>query len=153
MTVEAAAAPPPMSLVITPTRTARTVDASLAAVTVIDRAQIERQQPRSLQELLTGMPGVSLSNSGGVGQLTTLSLRGTEPDHLLVLVDGVKVGSATTGMTAFQDLPVEQIERIEIVRGPRSSLYGSEAIVGVVQIFTRKGSGPIKSSVALGAGS
>ena len=151
--VEAAAAPPPMSLVITPTRTARTVDASLAAVTVIDRAQIERQQPRSLQELLTGMPGVSLSNSGGVGQLTTLSLRGTEPDHLLVLVDGVKVGSATTGMTAFQDLPVEQIERIEIVRGPRSSLYGSEAIGGVVQIFTRKGRGPIKPTVALGAGS
>lgn len=153
LAVEAAAAASPMSLLITPTRTAQTADASLAAVTVIDRAQIERLQPRSLQDLLTGVPGVSFSNSGGIGQVTTLSLRGTEPDHVLVLVDGVKVGSATTGMTAFQDLPVEQIERIEIVRGPRSSLYGSEAIGGVVQIFTRKGSGPARPSVALGVGS
>lgn len=148
-----ASASSPMILLITPTRTAQTADASLAAVTVIERKQIEQQQARSLQELLTGLPGISLSNSGGIGQITSLFLRGTESDHVLVLIDGVKMGSTTSGTTAFQDFPLEQIERIEIVRGPRSSLYGSEAIGGVIQIFTRKGKGPTKPTVAIGAGS
>ncbi|OQW93348.1 MAG: hypothetical protein BWK79_11645, partial [Beggiatoa sp. IS2] len=80
----------------------------------------------------------SVSN-GSLGKVTSVFLRGTEADHVLVLVDGVKIGSPTLGVVSFQDLPVNQIERIEIVRGPRSSLYGSEAIGGVIQIFTRKG--------------
>ena len=128
-------------LVVTATRTAQTAEQSLAAVTVIDRAEIERKQAASLPELLRSVPGVSLANNGGPGKSTSLFLRGTESDHLLVLIDGIKVGSATSGSAAFQDLPVELIERIEIVRGPRSSLYGSEAIGGVIQIFTRKGTG------------
>ena len=126
-------------VIVTATRTAVTVDDSLAPVNVITRADIERLQARSLIDLMRGLPGVSVANNGGPGKATSLFLRGTESDHVLVLIDGIKIGSATAGNVAFQDLPVEQIERIEIVRGPRSSLYGSEAIGGVIQIFTRRG--------------
>ncbi len=140
-------------VVVTATRTARTVDDSLASVTVIERADIERLQARSVPDLLRGAQGIQVSNSGGAGKVTELSLRGTAADHVLVLIDGVKIGSATTGTTAWQDLPIDQIERIEVVRGPRSSLYGSEAIGGVIQIFTRKGGGALKPSLSLGGGS
>ena len=126
--------------VVTATRTPQLRSETLAPTTVITRADIERLQARSVQELLQRSPGVSISNQGGDGKLTSLFLRGTESDQILVLVDGVRYGSATAGLAAFQDLPVAQIERIEIVRGPRSALYGSEAIGGVIQIFTRDGS-------------
>ncbi len=125
--------------VVTATRSERPVRASLAATTVIDREEIERSQAQSVPDLLRKVPGVTLSNTGGPGKNTTVFMRGSESDHVLVLIDGVKVGSVSNGLTAFQDLPVELIERIEVVRGPRSSLYGSEAIGGVIQIFTRKG--------------
>lgn len=127
--------------IVTATRTAQTVEQSLAAVTVLDRERIERSQAASLPELLKQVPGVSLTNSGGPGKNTSLFMRGSESDHVLVIVDGVKIGSVTGGGAALQDLPLELIERIEVVRGPRSSLYGSEAIGGVIQIFTRKGQG------------
>lgn len=126
-------------VVVTATRTATTVNASLAAVEVIDRAQIDASSARSLPELLRGRAGISIVNQGGLGKLSTLFLRGTESDHTLFLIDGVRVGSPTSGLTSLQDLPLAQIERIEIVRGPRSSLYGADAIGGVVQIFTRRG--------------
>lgn len=112
---------------------------TLAAVTVIDREEIERKQFTSLQELLRTVPGVTYSNTGGLGKVTSVSIRGTGNRHALVLVDGQKVGSATLGETAFEHFPIDQIERVEVLRGPRSSLYGSEAISGVIQIFTRKG--------------
>ena len=140
-------------VVVTATRTAQTQDQTLAAVTVIDRAEIERLQPSSLPDLLRGTPGMSLSNTGGPGKSTSMFLRGTESDHVLVLVDGIKLGSATSGGAAIQDIPVEQIERIEIVRGPFSSLYGSEAIGGVIQIFTRQPEGSFVPSLSLGVGS
>lgn len=138
---------------VTATRTAQTVDDALASVTVISREQIEQLQSQSLQDLLRGVAGLDVANSGGMGKETSVFMRGTESGHVLVLIDGVKIGSATLGSVAFQDIPVAQIERIEIVRGPRSSLYGAEAIGGVIQIFTRKGKGPIKPSFSVGAGS
>ena len=140
-------------IIVTATRTAQTADETLAAVTVITREDIERQQATSVIDLLRGTPGVSLSNNGGVGKSTSVFLRGSESDHVLVLIDGIKVGSVSLGTTAFQDIPVDQIERIEIVRGPRSSLYGSEAMGGVIQIFTRKGGGAIRPNFSVGAGS
>lgn len=127
--------------VVTATRTAQTAQQSLAAVTVLDRERIERSQAASLPELLKQVPGVSLANNGGPGKSTALFMRGTESDHVLVMIDGIKIGSVSAGGAALQDLPLELIERIEVVRGPRSSLYGSEAIGGVIQIFTRKGRG------------
>ena len=140
-------------VVVTATRTARTVNASLASVTVIERSDIERLQAVSVPDLLRGVKGLQVANSGGPGKVTDIYTRGTSADHTLVLIDGVKVGSATTGTTAWQDLPIDQIERVEVVRGPRSSLYGSEAIGGVIQIFTRKGGGALKPSLSLGGGS
>ena len=101
------------NVVVTATRTAITADASLAAIEVIDRKDIEQSAARSLPELLRGRAGVTLVNQGGLGKLSTLFLRGTESDHTLFLIDGVRVGSATSGLTSLQDLPLEQIERVE----------------------------------------
>lgn len=141
------------AVVVTATRTAITADESLAPVEVLDAETIRRSQARSLVDLLRGRAGVNLTNQGGAGKLTTVSLRGAETDQVLVLIDGVRVGSATSGLTALQDLPVEMIERIEIVRGPRSSLYGSEALGGVIQIFTRRDRGAATFRFNVGAGS
>ncbi|MGX5218778.1 TonB-dependent vitamin B12 receptor [Pseudomonas segetis] len=139
--------------VVTATRTAQTAEQSLSAITVFDRADIEQSQVNSVPELLRKVPGVSLANNGGPGKSTSLFMRGTESDHVLVMIDGVKIGSVSSGGAALQDLPLELIERIEVVRGPRSSLYGSEAIGGVIQIFTRKGrSGGAKPFFSAGYG-
>lgn len=142
-------------VVVTATRTTVSVDDTLSSVTVITHDDIERLQPVSLIDLLTGLPGVNLVQDGGLGQTSALFLRGTNSDHTLVLVDGVRIGSVTTGMAALEQIPVEQIDHIEIVRGPRSSLYGADAIGGVIQIFTRHGSasGGITPSLSTTAGS
>ena len=140
-------------VVVTAARTAQTQDQALAAITVIDRAEIERLQPASVAGLLSGRAGISLANNGGPGKATSVFLRGTESDHVLVLVDGIKLGSATSGGASLQDIPAEQVERIEIVRGPFSSLYGSEAIGGVIQIFTRKPHGAFSPNASIGVGS
>ncbi|MFT4198856.1 MAG: TonB-dependent vitamin B12 receptor [Pseudoxanthomonas sp.] len=141
------------TLEVTSTRTAQAVADSLVPVQVIDRAEIERSQASSLADLLRGRAGITISNQGGLGKLTSFNIRGTESDHVLVLVDGVRIGSVTAGLAAFQDLPLAQIERIEIVRGPRSSLYGSEAIGGVIQIFTRSGGQGLHTYAQAGFGS
>ncbi len=143
----------PSTIVVTATRSAQTVDESLASVTVIDREEIERKQAQTVTELLNSAPGIMLVNNGGRGKSSTIYLRGTNSDQVLVMIDGIKVGSTTSGATAFEHLAVDQIERIEIVRGPRSSLYGSEAVGGVIQIFTRKGSDGLKPRFSAGIGS
>ncbi len=142
-------------VIVSATRTPVTIGDSLSSVSVVTRADIERLQPSSVSELLTGLPGVSLAQAGGLGQPTSLFLRGTNSSHTLVLVDGVRIGSVGNGLAAFEQIPVEQVERIEIVRGPRSSLYGADALGGVIQIFTRHGSrgGGLTPSFSLSAGS
>lgn len=139
-------------MVVTATRTAQSADATLVSVSVITRQDIERLQAQSLPDVLRGVAGLTLSNNGGAGKSTSVFLRGTNAGHVLVLIDGVKIGSATLGTASFQDIPAAQIERIEIVRGPRASLYGSEAIGGVIQIFTRKGSGALTPSFSATVG-
>lgn len=142
-------------VIVTATRTAEKLNDTLAPVTLITRADIERLQPRDFQDLLVGLPGIVVSNSGGSGKATTISLRGTNSDHIIVLLDGIKLGSATLGTTSFEQIPVDLIDHIEIVRGPRSSLYGSEAIGGVIQIFTKRAAAgeTLTPSFAIGAGS
>lgn len=139
-------------VIVTASRTPQARDAALAAVTVITREDIERRAPASLPELLRGMPGISVSANGGPGKQATTFLRGTESDHALVLVDGVRIGSVTSGSAAFQDIPVEQIERIEVVRGPFSSLYGADALGGVIHIFTRRPHDSFDPSFNIGSG-
>lgn len=132
---------PLQAVVVTASRVAQPVDEVIGSVTVITRAQIEQRQVQSLQDLLRGEPGIGIANNGGLGKASSIHLRGANSSQTLILVDGVRLGSATLGITAIETIPVEQIERIEIVRGPRSSLYGSDAIGGVIQIFTRKVNG------------
>jgi len=140
-------------IVVTATRTAQTEDQTLAPVTVITREEIELLQPTSLQDLLNDTPGMAVSNQGGPGKVSALFLRGTNSNQVLVLVDGIRVGNATAGTAPVQDIPVDQIQRIEIVRGPFSSLYGSEAIGGVIQIFLRHAPGTFTPNASVGIGS
>ena len=140
-------------IIVTATRTAQTVDDSLASVTVITAEQIAQKQVNDLRELLTAISGIDMTNNGGMGKATSMFMRGTSSSHVLVMIDGIKIGSATNGNISFQHIPVNQIERIEIVRGPRSSLYGSEAIGGVIQIFTKKGTVQEQANLEIGYGS
>ena len=152
----AAAAGDPVELediTVTATRTRQAIADSVVPVQVIDRVQIERSQASSLVDLLRGRAGIDFTNQGGSGKLTSLLLRGTASNHVLVLVDGVRIGAANSGMAALQDLPLEQIERVEVVRGPRSSLYGAEAIGGVIQVFTRGAGTGVQHNLTLTAGS
>ena len=125
-------------VIVTGVRHAQTVDDSLASVTLIDRDDIEKSPAVDLLDLLGQQAGVDISRTGGAGQSSTIFLRGTNSNQTLVLIDGVRVASATQGVFDFAHLPLDQIERIEIVRGPRAAFWGSDAIGGVVQIFTRK---------------
>ncbi len=140
-------------VVVTATRTPVSIADSVVPVQVIDREQIDRSQAGSLMDLLRGRAGLDFVNQGGPGKITSLFMRGSASSQVLVLVDGVRIGAASSGMPALQDLPIDQIERVEIVRGPRSSLYGSEAIGGVIQIFTRAAGQGLQQNLALTAGS
>ncbi len=125
---------------VTANRTAITADQTLASVTIITQDEIKASQSRDLTTLIDGLPGVTISNNGGLNKSTSVRLRGTGSNHVLVLIDGIRIGSATLGLAAFQHIPLDHVERIEIVRGPRSQLYGADALGGVIQIFTSKGS-------------
>ena len=124
----------------------------LASTAIINRDEIERSQADSVVELLQGRAGIEVVQTGTPGGLTTLFMRGSESDHTLVLVDGVRVTSATNGGASLEFLPVDAIERIEVVRGPRAATYGSDAIGGVIQIFTRNGGAGTHGSLDLRAG-
>ncbi|MDF3020265.1 MAG: hypothetical protein K0Q92_1568 [Steroidobacteraceae bacterium] len=123
--------------VVTATRTPVPLDAVGAPVIVITRNDIERSLAGDVSELLHGQAGLEISRNGGRGQTTTMFMRGTDSNHTVVLVDGVRINPGTIGGAALQNIAPESIERIEIVKGPRSSLYGTDAIGGVVQVFTR----------------
>lgn len=147
--------PPPTlpGQVVTATRQPSRVDELVADVTVLDRAALDRAGEKSLAEILELEAGLQLSNNGGLGRSSTLFIRGLEARHALVLVDGVPVGSATVGTPSIDNLPLESIERIEIVRGPLSALYGSAAVGGVVQLFTRQATRPLEPNLKLSVGS
>ena len=115
-------------IIVTATRTAQSADTTLASVTVLTRADLEHTPVLSVQDAPRDVPGINFGNHGGLGKYTSIFMRGTHPDHGLILVDGSKVGSATTGTTPIQDFPIDQIDRIEAVHGSLSSLYSSEAI-------------------------
>ncbi|MEJ6656691.1 MAG: TonB-dependent receptor [Pseudomonas sp.] len=127
---------------------------SNAASTVFTRADIERLRPFSVPALLTQVPGVQVANYGGRGGNIGLFVRGTSTAQTLVLIDGVRVGSATAGGASLQFLSVDQIERVEVLRGSRSAIHGADAMGGVIQIFTRRGEGDgLRPYLRIAAGS
>jgi len=139
--------------IVTSGRIAEPLDQATAAATVFTRADIERLQPSSINQLLSRVPGVQVVQNGGRGSNTSLFIRGSANTQSLILVDGQRIGSASDGGASLQFLSLEQIERIEVVRGSRSALYGSDAIGGVVQIFTRRGDSGLHPRLAVSAGS
>ncbi|MCG8993196.1 TonB-dependent receptor [Laribacter hongkongensis] len=138
--------------VVTATRTPVQAASLTRDVSVITRDDIAMAGPTSLPELLSREAGIEFASNGGDGRQSSLFIRGTNSNQSVVLIDGVRVVSATTGATALEQIPLEQIERIEIVRGPVSGLYGADAIGGVVQVFTRKGRGAPAPHLSLAAG-
>ena len=124
-------------LIITASRTPQPLATTLAATSVISREEIEAAGPVTLVELLQRKAGLEIRSTGGAGQPAGVFIRGARSQHTLVLVDGLRLGSATSGSPAFENIPLDVIERIEVVKGPLSGLYGSDAIGGVIQIFTR----------------
>ncbi len=140
------------ALVVTATRTPTRASTVVSDVSVISRERIERASQSTLGELLQAQPGVQVTSTGGAGSATTVSIRGGSGSQTLILIDGQRMSSATQGTTALEHIPLNQIDRIEILRGPASSLYGADAVNGVVQIFTRRGEGAPRLSAEAGGG-
>ena len=140
-------------VVITATRDERPIERTLADVTTIDAEQISNAGVSSVTELLRSLGGIEIAQTGGAGSTSGIFVRGTKTSQTVVLVDGVRLENPTSGTPNLEFLPLSLIDHIEIVRGPMSSLYGSGAIGGVIQIFTRQGSGPATPTFSVGAGS
>jgi vitamin B12 transporter len=149
----AAYAETPMELmIVTATRMPQSLDKTIADTTVLSEQDIRKSGAPDVPTLLRSLAGVEVVQSGGLGKVSSTFMRGTNSDQVLVLLDGVRINSATTGSTAIDQLMLEQVERIEVVRGNVSSLYGSEAIGGVIQIFTKRGKGEPTFNVSGGVG-
>ncbi|MCU0761848.1 MAG: TonB-dependent receptor [Hydrogenophaga sp.] len=125
--------------VVTATRTETRTDALISDVVVIGTEEIRRSTGRTLSEVLNRSAGLQMSANGGLGKQSGIYVRGTEARHVLLLVDGVRYGSSTAGSASFDNIPLGVIDRIEVLKGPASALYGSDAVGGVVQVFTRRG--------------
>lgn len=135
---KAPSAPEPVSVVVTASRMEQRLKEISSATTVITRKDIERQKAQTVIEALRNVPGLHFTKSGGPGRLATVFLRGASSNQTLVLMDGVQINSPTTGDFDFGNLTTENVERIEVIRGPQSPLYGSDAMGGVINIITRK---------------
>lgn len=124
--------------VVTASRTPQLSSDILSSIKVITREEIELASASSVAELLNDINGLQMSQNGGKGQTASIFSRGTNSGHILVIIDGQRISSATLGQVEFANISTAQIERIEVIKGPRASLWGSDAIGGVIQIFTRK---------------
>jgi vitamin B12 transporter len=139
--------------VVTAARTAQRADELVSDVVILTRADIEKSSGRTLPEILARAPGVQFSANGGLGKNSSVNIRGAEARHTVLLIDGVRFGSATSGSPNWDTIPVDMIERIEILKGPASALYGSDAVGGVVQVFLRKGTEGFSPYASLTLGS
>ena len=139
--------------VVTAARSAVRADDLVSEVVVLERNDIERSAGRTLPELLARSAGVQISANGGLGKVSSIFIRGTEARHTVLLIDGVRYGSATAGTPIWDNIPLDMIERIEVLKGPGSSLYGSDGVGGVVQIFTRAGKAGLHPQANVSIGS
>jgi vitamin B12 transporter len=139
-------------IIVTAARSPQPLTDLIADVTYIGAEDITRAGAQSVAELLARVPGVEIATNGGPGSTTSVFLRGANRGHTLVLIDGLRIGSSSDGATALEAIPLEQIDHIEILRGPASSLYGADAIGGVIQIFTRRSHGELSANASGGYG-
>lgn len=139
--------------VVTANRIEQPLSDLVADMSIVDRETIEAAGAVGIADVLTRLPGVQMVRNGGAGSTTSIYLRGAETRFTAVYIDGVRMDSQSTGGASWQDIPLEAIDRIEVLRGPAAAVYGSDAIGGVVQIFTKKGEGKAKPYVGLGWGS
>lgn len=139
--------------VVTAARVQQPLTDVVADVTVLDRADIERSGAGGVADLLGRVPGISYSRNGGPAATTSVYVRGAESRFTAVFVDGVRIDSQSTGGASWNALPLSQIDRIEVVRGPAAAIYGSDALGGVIQIFTRKAEAGLAPSIEIGVGS
>jgi vitamin B12 transporter len=149
----ASAVPTLPTTVVTATRVAQPITDAVADVTIVDRDQIERSGAAGVADVLGRLPGISIARNGGVGATSSVYVRGAETRFTAVFVDGVRVDSQSTGGASWNAIPLSQVDRIEVVRGPAAAVYGSDALGGVIQIFTRKGEAGFAPSVEVGVGS
>lgn len=140
------------TIVVTANRFETKLNDTLAPVEVVTREEIAAIQAQSLTDVLRRLPGVQVVNQGGPAQSSGLFMRGRESKNTLVLINGVRIGSATTGAADFSAIPLNGVERIEVLRGPRAAVYGSDAVSGVVNIITTRGKNAV-SAVRAGVGS
>jgi vitamin B12 transporter len=142
-------------VVVTATRVPTPVLEVASSITVVTAADIEARQERTFTDVLKDIPGLNVVQTGGPGGVTSVFMRGTNSNHTKVLVDGIDISdpSNSTGAFDFGQLLTQDIERVEVLRGPQSGLYGSDAIGGVINIITKSGSGPAKFTGALEGGS
>ncbi|MEF9996430.1 MAG: TonB-dependent receptor [Burkholderiaceae bacterium] len=140
-------------IVITASRSPMAASQAVAEVTVLEREDLDRVSGQSLVQVLAAQPGVEFASTGGLGKTGSIFIRGMDSRHTLLLINGVRVGSATLGTPSLDNLPLSTIERIEIVRGPLSALYGSDAVGGVIQIFTRRGAPGMQPNAEVTLGS
>ena len=145
-------APSLRETVVTATRTEQPLSDLVADVSIVDRKTIENSGATGVVDLLARLPGVQIARNGGVGNSASVFLRGAETRFTAVYIDGVRVDSQSTGGAVWEQIPLSQIDRIEVLRGPAAAVYGSDAIGGVVQLFTRKGRGPAQPYVGVGVG-
>jgi len=124
-----------------------------AAVTIVTEDEVRTFNYAGVEEALRNVPGVEIARSGSLGKTTSIRIRGANPEQVVVLVDGLRVSSPTQGLAELSELTLDGIDRIEIVRGPQSTLYGADAIGGVVNIITKKGQGPPQASLWVEGGS
>ncbi|MDP2804897.1 MAG: TonB-dependent receptor, partial [Gallionellaceae bacterium] len=139
-------------VVVTATRMPQSLGKTIAHSTVLNEKEIRDSGAPDVATLLRAVSGIEIAQSGGLGLLSSTFMRGSNSNQVLVLIDGVRLNSATSGATALEHIMLESIERIEVVRGNVSSLYGSEAIGGVIQLFTKKGQGKPSFTASGGAG-
>lgn len=140
-------------VVVVASRYVQAIAKTPASVTVLDAADLARDAARPLEDILATQAGVTIARTGGPGQQTSIFLRGNEGDSTLVLVDGVKINGGTLGNAALQNLRGGDIERVEIVRGPRSTLHGSEAVGGVISITTKRATDANAAALSVNGGS
>jgi vitamin B12 transporter len=145
----------PASLAVAPTGTSEPVETIGSSVTVITAAEIDAQQRRTGNEILKSVPGVNVVQTGGAGGLTSVFIRGTNSNHTKVLIDGIDVSDPSSANRSYNFglLTAFDLDRVEVLRGPQSGLYGSDALGGVVVIYSKKGEGPLKVEALTEGGS